>query len=279
MTIEASIEQNCTDIDTKARELQDEGAPERQEMADHAQKTIDDIPWYRVDRHIANWWNDAIGTINEWLDKIGQEVKRAWDWLDENVLPWIFGPVYLAQSYGKWQGVAEQTNSTVGGMDIVNVSAAVEWEGAGASAYKESAGKQTEAGLAATTLIQALQDWFMNHLQSLLGHLTRCLSSIVDIIAAVTDAAIQFVLIADPTNWKKILEKCATAITDTITALGEMYTSLLEFLNESLGHLGEVQQANADSKVVGPGGKWPAPAGNIGAEPGPDGTTPPWSPK
>lgn len=263
MTVEA-IETGCKSLSDEVTNFGSKCETDRVKMYEHAKKTIDDIPWYNIFAHIANWWNKAIEKINEGLAHVRTKINEAVNWLVENVLPWIAGPPMLAKSWVDWQDVAVDSAKVVGGMDLNQVKGAIQWQGPGAAAYATTVDQQKDAGSVTVAMIQGLQNFLSSHLNGLITFFTKQLSIISGLYAKLADFVVQFIGVADPLTWGDILSKAGGAIGGIITALAESVNNMVTYVTNGINAMAQVEQDSiAVAKLPGGSASWPKPGVNI----------------
>ncbi|MDN5727441.1 MAG: hypothetical protein L0G99_16165 [Propionibacteriales bacterium] len=278
MTVQA-IEQNCTSIRTNAQTMAADTIAARDRMIIHMDEVLKNLPWFRIDQRLWQVISTALEKVKGLVQLIVQRVGEVVQLLTDKVLPWLTGPVDLAKSHAKWQKVAESVGVIEGDLNINKVRSPIEWQGAGATAYRDSASEQTAAAGATFELIKALQGWFIDHIANVLKTVSQLALVVLDVQLKIAAAATQFVLVENPTAWASILQMATDAISSQLTAIAEINVNLTDFLTTEMTRLAEVQRALPEAKATGQGGRWPAPGGNVGAAPGPRGPPPPWKPK
>lgn len=265
MTVE-SAEKDRDDLRAHIENFQPDREDNVKTMADHAIKTVNDTSWWNIPQHISNWWNDVLKQIEELLNVFKQQAAKAAAWLRDNIAPWLAGPVVLAQSWVRWQEVAQQASIAEGGISLDQVKGAIDWSGPAARAYESTVENQKKAAGLTVTMIQKWQTFLNDHLNNILVHLLHIIAELIKLKEEIIVLVAQFIAVFDPTNWKEIIKSAGKALAQAAAAQDKALKGLIEYIQKDINNMAAIQQESLDVyRLPGGAAGWPEPLANIDA--------------
>lgn len=260
-----SIQIACDELKSTCESMHQDHSDQLRKMETHAQDQLEKRSWW--DRFV-QWLQSAVDKLNEGLRKAWDAANDAAQWVYDNILPWVFGPVYLAESWGKWQTVAEKGAQLAGAIPISQIDVAIDWQGPAAGSYYTTIEDQEGAAKVLSAMAQNMQKFLRTHLEGLVDFLVKMVTMFVDLLAEVVAAAITFVGVVNPMTWGEILTNVGGVIDTAIKQVGEKVEAMVDYLKSSLGAMMDVK---TDSVAVyalpGGGAEWPPASARMTATP------------
>lgn len=265
MSLDIVIQEHCNELRDLCTSLADDHGGRVREMEEHAHRSLEDRNWWN---EFTQWLRRAVGKFNEALGRVWEAINTAIEWVNDNVLPWVFGPVYLAKSWTDWQLVAEASGRVTGGMSIDQIDVAIDWQGPAASSYDSTIADQDGAGRVLTTMVQNLQDFLRDHLNGLIDFLLKMVTMFTDMLSEAVGALIQFVGVVNPLTWGEILDKLGGFIGTGIEQIGERVVAMTEYVTGGMNAMADVKMSAIEvHQLPGGGAEWPPPAARMTAQP------------
>lgn len=220
-----------------------------------------------------NWLTRLVSWANEQIAKLREVFDKIWDKIEEDILPFIFAPLYLDSAGDKFGGLSQEASSLAGRMAAGQIQPAAEWSGIGHDAYETTRGQQEDAAKVTAEGIQGLSEQLHKVAVNLIKYWQQVTAGIGKFLG---DSLAELGQLLDVKKWTEVIPVLANIANGFYQLLIDQMVALTEYITTAIPLMDDLNRQIMSNNMLAGGDGWPKVAPAM-TQPSVPGEPPTWN--